>query len=454
MQEQESSSLLKKSMNRRDFLRYAGMTGAALLLAASAPKEKGFALRELPIAPNNLKNPEPFPDKVLKLSYENLPSVEAWDSKRLKSEINKAIKTSIETNQKVEILLPHGEILIDETVRCVVPTGADIVLKGHTEGTKIKLSSTLAEIPTEWGSFGNHNCLFFHDIAGKVKVSSICFDGGSNKAKEEKGYKAPPSPWDAVVMAVGAGDLGSSTEADVSEANNRKGEFVAENCEIAYSESSGFLSQNLRNADFRNINASNLDAAIVGTWCDEVKVANITGEKFLSDGIYLNACESAQVVGSRIKTARQGYDIQGVNTCAIIDSSAYDCFRGFELTGSESIKEHHSVTIGIERCQTDECFTPYSIGDVRDLRVFDCTNTNLGAWSNEYSPGDFYHYDGIVRPEDRGYTLDKVSTAILDYSGDRTNSRSFAKVKMVTSPQTPPEYRLPKYRGIEYFRSQ
>lgn len=339
----------------------------------------------------------------------DLPEAEGWDVARVQTLFDEAIKKSAETAEEVTVELPHGEIVIDGQIQFSIPANAKINVVGHELGSRLRLHPSRSELSKDWGEFATKTLLYVPDMQGELSLSNIQFHGGSERAGV-KGYTPPPSPWDAVVMVVGAGE-GDKYDPAMHRAGKREGKVTVEDCTLHKSESEGILVQNLASAHFDNITGKNLDVLINSTWCDDLRVTGARGERFASDGFYITSNQDVALDNCQIKTARQAYDLQGVREAVLTNCRAYDAGKGWEVTGSETDKMTVSGKVTLQDCHSDGCVQVYSLGGVEQFTAVNGRHAAVGKWREKYYQREFLHGDGIVRPHD----LARTDTPIVIY---------------------------------------
>lgn len=394
-----------------------------------------------------------------------MPQAKEWNAQNLQEYIEGVIAESLQAKESRVVELPPGEILIDRPITCVVPEGAHVRIYGHKDGSRLKLDPSLSDVPKEWGSFGERSILYFKDIEGVVDIQDVEFHGGSDRAGKE-GYTPPKSPWDSMVLAVGKGvgepnadgyRPGEQYDNAMDQAGMRKGKVLIENCNFYNSESEGVMVQNLGNVEFYNLRGKNLDVLANVAWCDDVKGTNILGERFTSDGIYINSAKRVELDNCSVKTSRQGYDLQGVKDAVLRQCHAFDCGKGYEMTYSETDKTTVSEAITLVDCATDGCMEVFSVGPVNKLHVAGGFHKGVGNWYKKYQEGEFLHRDGLVSPDDIASARSPIVTyELADAQGKVIPAKQemrFDHVIMQFGKDRPKGYVVPKLPGITYSRA-
>lgn len=368
-----------------------------------------------------------------------------WTTERVQTTIDQAIQQSLETGQETIIELPEGEILIDKTITCTVPEGAKIKLKGHEKGSRLKLNPALSEISQEWGSFAQSSILYFRDLEGDLGIDGIQFDGSSLRAQQRRDHTAAKSPWDSLVLIVGKGD-GDEYAPAMDRAGKRNGRAEVINSRFYNSESGGVVMQNIHDAQFHDSQGSKLDVLFTSTWCDTVSSRNCRGEYFTSDGTYISSALQVELNNWQIKTARQAYDLQGVQNASLTQCHVYDSALAFAFTLSETDNITPSGKITVRDSHSAGCLTPFSIGEVEQLQVSNSNHDTVGEWFTLYKQGDFHHTGGIVP---LGNAVEQPSSFIT-YGSRSTNGIKLENVAMRLSPNVPNNFNLVKLPGIQY----
>ncbi|MBI2025956.1 MAG: right-handed parallel beta-helix repeat-containing protein [Candidatus Levybacteria bacterium] len=256
-----------------------------------------------------------------------------------------------------------------------------------------------------------------------------------------------------MVLVVGKGE-GDKYDPAMERAGKRTGEASISNCTFANSESGGVVLQNLHKAEIANSEGQYLDALLNASWCDKVVGAGCIGEGFNSDGTYITSCQDVILENWQIKTARQGFDLQGVAKAVLTNCTAFDCAKAFELTMSETDKKTVSVSITLLDCDSKGCLIPFSIGGVRNLSVTGGNNDEIGEWLSLYQAGDFLHTDGIVDAvglSQSGRSIFEYDPSFLDTPLDK--SREFSNVNMRLSKNIGPDYQVIQAPGVYYTKA-
>jgi hypothetical protein len=375
-----------------------------------------------------------------------LNRAEGWSGDRLQQVIEAAIKSSLETRQEVIIELPLGEIIVNKPITSIIPEGAKIKIKGNENGSRLKLDPSLSAIPKDWGSFAQRSIMYFKDMEGDLAIDGVEFHGGSERAGKG-GYKPPLSPWDAMVMIVGKGE-GDKYEPAMHRAGQRKGIAVIRNCNFANSESEGALMQNISNAWMDKSQGKNLDVLFNSTWCDYVSGTNLIGENLNSDGVYITSAQNVVLKDMAIKTARQGYDLQGVAKAKLDNCNAYDCLIGYAPSKSETDKITKSGQIEINNSSSVGCQLPFSIGEVMNLNVEGGIHEDVGGWYRGYRVNDFLHKDGIMDPSG----VINALISILEYAPPAGSRFKYNNVQMRRSKNAPGGYILTPKVGVANYQ--
>ena len=308
-----------------------------------------------------------------------------WNAGRLETEINQAVKKSVETNTEVVVTVPSGINVIERKIKVNVG-GARIKLVGNN--STLKLTENMSELKrtgnknVDWAS-NQSNLLELDNVSGEIKISGINFDGGKTV---ESGYSAPLAPWDAVVLVVGRGQGENIGDSKQELKGKRSGLLEVTDCSFANSETSGLVAQNLAEVSFKNIKGEKLDALGVFNWNDKVNLAEIVGEKFLSDGIFV--VESSGVIRNvEITTARQGIDVHGCDNLTVENVKVIDCAEGYTVSKAwGSGKESSNLTF--KNIVSDGAGLAKAIDFVTNLEIDGEQHLRVGEWVNK---NDFYH---------------------------------------------------------------
>ncbi len=429
---------------RRGILGLAGLTAAGLATKPITDKLGFFA----PTSPEQTTTPLEIPPFDGITPQKEMVPVKDWGSEQVQMNLESSIRESLETGVEVVIELPEGEINIDKTITSIIPEGAKIRLKGHANGSRLKLNSALSDVSKEWGSFAEGSMLYFQDLEGELTIDGIEFDGGSARAKDRQGYTPPKSPWDSIVLIVGKG-AGDRYDPAMDQQGKRQGKATIINSNFYNSESGGVVMQNIHDAAIEDSRGSKLDALFTAAWCDNVVGRNCRGEYFTSDGTYITSAINVNLTNWQIKTARQGYDLQGVQHAELNKCHAYDTAFAYNFTLSESDKKTPSGTIVVTDSHSDGSLTPFSIGPVQNLNVTRSMHTNIGAWYKPFRIGDFHHSVGIVPIKE----AIENPISFIEYGSENLTSTREMKledVKMVLSPDASIGYNLVQIPGIKY----
>lgn len=441
--------------SRRQFLKKF-VAGSVLAITAILGKDVVFnplhktetiPLADIPVGPplniNEFSGVLPKPD---------IPLAEHWGGDRINNALQKAIKDSLDSGEEVTVNLPYGEIVVDDPIVCVIPQGARLNIVGDQRGSRLKLNPKLSDVPKEWGSFATRSIFYFKDMEGSLTLDSVLFDGGSERAGIN-GYAPPKSPWESMVLAVGKGE-GDKYDPAMERAGKRTGEANITNCSFTNSESGGIVLQNLGKAVMANSQGQSLDAFLNVSWCDEVIVRGNIGEGFNSDGAYITGCQDVTLENWQIKTARQGFDLQGVAKATLTNCTAFDCAKAFELTMSETDKKTVSDEITLVDCNSYGSLMPFSIGAVKNLSIIGGDHDGIGDWLSLYYKGDFLHTDGIVDAQG----LSRMGKSFFEYNPSflnthLTKAREIYNVKMRLGENIGSDYQVISVPGVDYTKS-
>ncbi|OGG03691.1 hypothetical protein A2W14_02975 [Candidatus Gottesmanbacteria bacterium RBG_16_37_8] len=469
MDELPSVGIENKSriVSRQDFLNLAYFLSLAGL-SACVPKiisdmlatpAVGSNQSETGNLPNQVTKPElqkdipigpqlDVPDFTQVQEMRKFETNSSWNADQLQQQLQEAVKKSVEKNREIVVDLPKGETIIDRQITCTIPEGAKITLRGHTEGSRLKLHSSLSNVSKEWGSFAQKNMLYFKDMEGELTINGVEFHGGSERAGSG-GYIAPASPWDAVVLIVGSGE-GDKTDPAMHRIGKRKGKANVKFCGFYQSESEGIMMQNLKSAGMQNCWGRNLDVLFNASWCDSVSSRNVTGENFTSDGTYITSAQNVELSNWHIKTARQGYDLQGVANAVLNECHAYDCGYSYAISRSETDRKTWSGAITLNNCHSRDCQIVYALGLIERLQVNRANHDGIGKWYLKYLENDFLHKDGIRNPE----SIFAYNAPVLVYPTDGVYMKSgiYNDVKIRLSSLQKPEYKIHQFPGITYSR--
>lgn len=362
------------------------------------------------------------------------------NAKKIQREIEGAVKLSLESGE-VTVSLPKGEILIDRKIELVISKGAKIKIVGHDEGTLLKLDNKLSHVSSEHGSFAENCLMYFKDMEGSLSFEGIGFDGGSEIAGKG-GYKAPPSPWNAVVFVNGRG-AGDHFAPAMERAGNRQGTVIVNNCYFENSESGGFLAQNLEGVQFDNSRGENLDYLLDANWTDRVNSEHVYAEKCLSDGVYINDAGEVRLCDWTVVGARQGFDIQGVVGQAELEQCfAKDCAIAYVLAHSET-DGTRVRSVSLKDSGSHNCLIVFSIGNVSKALIEGGVHNEAGGWMKSFLENDFLHI-GITDPEEL------VPQSIV-FWGDPSNQVKFRRVEVRESIHAPNNYVLTEAKGVGNF---
>lgn len=359
----------------------------------------------------------------------DLIKMENWNADGLKFRIDQAIQESIHNNRQIEINLPKGECVVDKLIQINVPNGADIKIIGSgSEKTRLRQSQERSVIPEEWGGHGL-NLLELVVDGGKIELSDIEFDGGSDRAgdlndgSKSKKYMPPLSPWDSVVYAHG----------------NHNGEIVVNKCKFTNSESVGLITEGLKNAQVSDSQGRNLDGLWTANWCDAIKGKNLHGENCLSDGLYLVECQNGEVADCIMKTCRQAYDIHGCSNLTLTNCHSLDSSHAFVVSKSER-NQGPSRQISFYNCESDISGFVYAIGFTEGINIKGGSHDQAGGWFAQKG----FLYQGV-----RDY--DAIGHAPLWIHRRTVEKIEFENIKIRKSDNSPSDYSAIPQEGIGYF---
>lgn len=417
--------------SRRDFLKLAGVTAAATLLPSC--DVLGPQLTE-----TDKQIMAWLPEFRGASVAATLSRNEQENSQSIENQIKTAIEQSEQEDKEITITLPEGNVEIDKKINLDVGN-ARIVLEGNPKGSQLTLKEELSHLPTEWGN-NTQNLLELKEIDanGKVVLRNIVFDGGSQKAAKGD-YKAPPSPWDAVVFLLGKGQEGIG-EPQRDKLGTRGGQVQIENCFFKNSEAPGLLVQNLGEASVKNCQGKNLDCLGCFTFMDNFTADNLTAENCLSDGIYATDCHSGFIDNCQMKTCRQGYDFHGCQQVTMDNSHAYDCAEAFTVSLSKA-SESPSGKIAMNACGSQGSAIAYALQYCQGFAAFNCFHDNVGKW---FGNNDFMH-KGIADPGGPAWVNKAVAL------GENIDNLTFNNVIMRKAQDSmlPEGYQMPNISGIK-----
>ncbi len=425
--------------------------GAAIMGVVGKLERDKLAKRDDSISYKNLDETKVGPELLVRDfqgvdAFKNLEKTEVWTDNTILAAFNKSVGESLASGRQVEIDLPEGEIEVNKRLDIAIPEGAKILLKGHPNGSRLKLNPALSDVPKAWGSFGKQNMMYFKDMDGELVFDGIEFHGGSDRAGKE-GYIPPASPWDSVVFVVGSGDGSNSDQhAVMKQSGKRKGRVDVKNCNFQNSESGGFMAQNVGTVVAVNLQGKNLDALFNASWCDKVGVTGLVGERLNSDGLYITNAQNVIIDNSQVKTARQAFDLQGNSVAHIKDSQAFDCATAYDVTKSET-DGTVAGALFIENSDSSECQTAYAFGGVEKIAVKDSKSYMGGAWEKQYAQEEFLHGKGIVNADE---ALGYQPFAFYDLAGEKPDHVKFSDVKLYFSKDYSGANWLPDLGGVSY----
>ncbi len=380
--------------------------------------------------------------------FKELAEAREWTDETLLKAFNKGVGESLASGRLVEIQLPEGEIVIHKRLDIAIPEGAKIALKGDKNGSRLRLDSRLSDIPKEWGSFGQQNALYFKDMDGELVIDGIEFHGGSERAGRQ-GYAPPKSPWDSMVFVVGSGEgSGPDQHAVMRTAGKRKGRAEVKNCNFQNSESGGFMAQNVGMAVGTNLQGKNLDALFNASWCDQVGVKNMKGERFASDGLYITNAQTVVLEDLQVSTARQAFDLQGNGTAHLLRCRAYDSAIAFDITKSETDGTLAGPTF-IEDSDSSECMSAFALGGIQKIAVKNSKNFMGGQWQDAHDKGEFLHADGIADSNDAD---NYRAFGIYDLAAANPDNVKFSDVLIHIGKNYSAANSFPKFKGVGYTR--
>lgn len=363
---------MAENISRREFLRMSVIGGGAAL-AGCEPVNRGINwLAGL----NNTATPraDGFTETGSGFQSVEIPSISFPEARQLErvggaAELQAAWNEALAKVEKeyTELELPKGEFLIDRKLTLEVPDGVTVTFKGNPEGTRIKGSPRISELPDptvdNQASYEGHTHNLLEFGVGqdsRIIIDRLSFHHGSDRAGSP-GYHAPLGPWNAIVAVYGRGP-GDGIDYKYAVP---QGQAKIENCYFEQSEGPGLVVQNLKQFSLEHCQGKNLDCLATANWCggedDLCTTRNCQGENMLSDFIFGYRDRRWLIENCRADLCWAGFNFRGCSGAVVQNSYIGHSLAAF--TTSEGGRPSSNIGFINVMSSGSSCVYAFQYGD-------------------------------------------------------------------------------------------